>query len=188
MNWPSRRSSTASFRVSRTRCTSPPQPPWSGCSASPCPSGDPCRPPRWCPGSGRPSPHTQLVPWFIASLALWVVYTLTALVPINNRIAAWTEASRPADWKISRSRWDLLHRWRVLLLAVAFIRWQPVSASRDAGCPIPRSNDTAFSFSDIILRGCAASAARTSPALCISTSVSSGDAAADHLSEEHHVD
>ena len=76
----------------------------------------------------------------MASLALWVVsiiYTLTALVPINNRIAAWTEASRPADWKISRSRWDLLHRWRVLLLAVAFIRWQPVSAFRDAGCPSP---------------------------------------------------
>ena len=61
--------------------------------------------------------------WFAASDILWVlaiVYTVTTLVPINNRIASWTKGNPPADWKKFRSRWDLLHRWRVLLLTVAF--------------------------------------------------------------------
>jgi hypothetical protein len=26
----------------------------------------------------------------------------------------------PADWKTFRNRWDLLHRWRVVLLTIAF--------------------------------------------------------------------
>ena len=63
-------------------------------------------------------------PLIAASLALWIlsiVYTVTTLVPINNRIAAWTADTRPADWKSFRSRWDLLHRWRVFLLAAAFL-------------------------------------------------------------------
>lgn len=58
-----------------------------------------------------------------ASAVLWVlsiVYTITALVPINNRIASWTKSAPPANWKTYRRRWDLLHRWRVLLLVVAF--------------------------------------------------------------------
>lgn len=58
------------------------------------------------------------------SAALWVlsiVYTITALVPINNRIKSWTEDNRPSNWKVYRSKWDRLHRWRVLLLGVAFL-------------------------------------------------------------------
>ncbi len=61
--------------------------------------------------------------WFVASAAVWagtILYTLTCLVPINNRIASWKEATPPPDWKMDRSRWDLLHRWRVVLLAMAF--------------------------------------------------------------------
>lgn len=60
----------------------------------------------------------------IASAALWalsVVYTLAMLVPINNRIASWTDQPAPASWKRDRTRWDTLHRWRVLLLTVAFV-------------------------------------------------------------------
>ena len=60
----------------------------------------------------------------VLSAALWVlsiVYTIAALVPINNKIAAWTDTTRPADWKDLRSKWDTLHRWRVLLLCVAFV-------------------------------------------------------------------
>lgn len=58
-----------------------------------------------------------------SSAVLWafsIVYTIVALVPINNRIALWTERSRPSDWKLSRHRWDVLHRWRVLLLGLSF--------------------------------------------------------------------
>ena len=63
-------------------------------------------------------------PLITSSFALWVlsiVYTVTALVPINNRIAAWSDESQPSDWKLLRSRWDQLHRWRVLLLTIAFV-------------------------------------------------------------------
>lgn len=59
----------------------------------------------------------------VLSTGLWVlsiVYSITSLVPINNRIASWTEETRPTNWKSFRSRWDQLHRWRVLLLTTAF--------------------------------------------------------------------
>jgi uncharacterized membrane protein len=61
--------------------------------------------------------------WLVTSASLWlsaIVYSISMLVPINNRIASWESGARPADWKISRNRWDQLHRWRVLLLTIAF--------------------------------------------------------------------
>jgi hypothetical protein len=64
-------------------------------------------------------PATDLVRY---SAVLWmsaIVYSITALVPINNRIASWEKSAPPADWKAYRSRWDLLHRWRVVLLTIA---------------------------------------------------------------------
>lgn len=57
--------------------------------------------------------------WLAISAALWIVailYSVTALVPINNRL----KANPPPDWKTYRCRWDLLHRWRVALLTTAF--------------------------------------------------------------------
>ncbi len=32
----------------------------------------------------------------------------------------YEKVTPPADWKTFRSRWDLLHRWRVVLLTIAF--------------------------------------------------------------------
>ena len=61
--------------------------------------------------------------WIATSAILWVlaiVYSITTLVPINNRIKSWAKVTPPADWKTFRSRWDLLHRWRVVLLTIAF--------------------------------------------------------------------
>jgi uncharacterized membrane protein len=61
--------------------------------------------------------------WIVTSAILWVlatVYSITMLVPINNRIASWTNGAPPADWKTFRNRWDKLHRWRVVLLTIAF--------------------------------------------------------------------
>jgi uncharacterized membrane protein len=60
--------------------------------------------------------------WFVTSAILWMLaslYSVTALVPINNRIASWEVSTPPADWKSYRNRWDLLHRWRVALLTIA---------------------------------------------------------------------
>ena len=57
--------------------------------------------------------------WIATSAVLWmlaILYSVTALVPINNRI----KSNPPPDWKTYRLRWDLLHRWRVALLTIAF--------------------------------------------------------------------
>jgi len=57
--------------------------------------------------------------WIATSAVLWmlaILYSVTALVPINNRI----KSNPPPDWKMYRRRWDLLHRWRVVLLTTAF--------------------------------------------------------------------
>jgi uncharacterized membrane protein len=65
----------------------------------------------------------RLPVWFAASAILWMLaslFTVTALVPINNRIASWERSAPPADWKTYRNKWDMLHRWRVVLLTIAF--------------------------------------------------------------------
>ena len=57
--------------------------------------------------------------WSTVSAVLWMLaslYSVIALVPINNRI----KSTPPPDWKTYRRRWDLLHRWRVVLLTIAF--------------------------------------------------------------------
>ena len=57
--------------------------------------------------------------WMAISAVLWmlaILYSVTALVPINNRI----KLDPPPDWKTYRRKWDLLHRWRVALLTIAF--------------------------------------------------------------------
>ena len=66
---------------------------------------------------------TRLPIWVATSAILWmfaIVFTVTTLVPINNPIASWEKVTPPADWKTFRSRWDMLHRWRVVLLTIAF--------------------------------------------------------------------
>ena len=66
---------------------------------------------------------SRLPVWIATSAILWALaslYSITALVPINSRIASWERVAPPADWKTYRSRWDLLHRWRIVLLTMAF--------------------------------------------------------------------
>jgi len=61
--------------------------------------------------------------WIAASAALWLLasmYSLIALVPVNNRIKSWEKSAPPADWKTYRRRWDMHHRRRVVLLTLAF--------------------------------------------------------------------
>lgn len=69
----------------------------------------------------RQSGHLPI--WTATSAVLWLlasVYSLIALVPINNRIASWEKLTPPTDWKTYRSRWDMHHRWRTALLTIAF--------------------------------------------------------------------
>ncbi len=61
--------------------------------------------------------------WFATSALLWMlasVYSLIALVPVNNRIKSWENSTPPADWKTYRRKWDIHHRWRTVLLTIAF--------------------------------------------------------------------
>lgn len=61
--------------------------------------------------------------WIGTSAVLWmlaVAVTLIALVPVNNRIKSWEGSTPPVDWKTYRRRWDGRHRWRVVLLTIAF--------------------------------------------------------------------
>jgi uncharacterized membrane protein len=62
---------------------------------------------------------------FIAlAAALWtaiIVFTITMLVPINNRIAKMNPEHPYNCWLQDRCRWDQLHQIRVLLLIMAFL-------------------------------------------------------------------
>jgi hypothetical protein len=58
--------------------------------------------------------------WIVTAAALWassIVFSITMLVPINNRIASASATS--ASLMLDHDRWDGLHRWRVALLLAA---------------------------------------------------------------------
>jgi uncharacterized membrane protein len=60
----------------------------------------------------------------IVAILLWVaiiIYTLTALVPINNRIAKVDSNTVSKEFHQDHKKWDTLHRLRILLLIVAMI-------------------------------------------------------------------
>lgn len=50
-----------------------------------------------------------------------VLMSVLLLVPINTRVAAWSPAEAPADWKNQVRRWDRLHYVRVGLIGIAFV-------------------------------------------------------------------
>ena len=53
--------------------------------------------------------------------AAMIVYTVLLPVPINNQVVRWRPEALPANWRELRRRWDALHAFRVVVLAVAFI-------------------------------------------------------------------
>jgi uncharacterized membrane protein len=62
------------------------------------------------------------LPLLVATL-IWIaviVFTVTTLVPINNRIASLNAAAPAPGWKQDHQKWDFLHRIRILLLVIAF--------------------------------------------------------------------
>jgi Domain of unknown function (DUF1772) len=63
-----------------------------------------------------------LTPLLVA-VAIWIatiVYTVSTLVPINNRVARLAGAL-PEGWREEHKRWDGYHRWRILLLMTAMV-------------------------------------------------------------------
>ncbi len=53
--------------------------------------------------------------------AAMIVYTLLLPVPINNQVARWRPEALPDNWRALRQRWDRLHAFRVVVLAVALV-------------------------------------------------------------------
>jgi len=56
-----------------------------------------------------------------ALLVLSVLMSIALLVPINSRVAQWTQGSVPADWKQQVGRWDRFHFVRVGVIVTAFV-------------------------------------------------------------------
>jgi uncharacterized membrane protein len=62
--------------------------------------------------------------FILLAAVLWaatIVFTVTMLVPINNRIAKMNPEHPYDCWLQDRSRWDHLHQVRVALLIMAFV-------------------------------------------------------------------
>jgi uncharacterized membrane protein len=67
--------------------------------------------------------QATLNPLLIAA-ALWagaVVLSISALVPINNRIASLNTAAPAPGWERDHRKWAALHRVRILLLMLALL-------------------------------------------------------------------
>ncbi len=72
-----------------------------------------------------PFEHLNSEAWHLAAVAfsvqvLMILFSLVAPVPINNRIAQWTVASLPEDWRAMEYRWDIYHWLRTSILVAAF--------------------------------------------------------------------
>jgi uncharacterized membrane protein len=68
--------------------------------------------------------HETVFSFLIVASGLWtavIVFTVTILVPINNRIAALPPEASLSSWQKEHHRWEILHRWRIGLLTLAFI-------------------------------------------------------------------
>lgn len=60
----------------------------------------------------------------LTASVLWllsIIYTIVALVPINNSVATWNMDNLPEDWEKQRHTWDSLHQIRIVLLVIGFI-------------------------------------------------------------------
>jgi uncharacterized membrane protein len=67
--------------------------------------------------------HQPALTLLLIAVAIWIaiiVYTVTTLVPINNRIARLAGAL-PEGWREEHKRWDTYHRWRILSLMIAMV-------------------------------------------------------------------
>lgn len=69
----------------------------------------------------RNTPQLSLL---IAASAIWafvIVFTLRFLVPINNRMIRPAPGTTPEQSLREHSRWELMHRFRVLALTAAMV-------------------------------------------------------------------
>ena len=68
--------------------------------------------------------HQTALAALLVAAALWagaIVLSISALVPINNRIASLNKEAPAPGWERDHRKWDALHRVRILLLMLAFL-------------------------------------------------------------------
>jgi hypothetical protein len=68
--------------------------------------------------------HEPALTLLLIAVAIWIaiiLYTVTTLVPINNRIAGLVGVALPEGWRQEHKKWDTLHRWRILSLMTAMV-------------------------------------------------------------------
>jgi uncharacterized membrane protein len=68
--------------------------------------------------------HEPALPPLLAAVMLWIaviLFTILLLVPMNNRVAALQPNALPTGWHQVHKRWDTFHRWRILVLIIAFV-------------------------------------------------------------------
>ena len=68
--------------------------------------------------------HQAALAPLLSAAALWVgsiVLSITALVPINTRIASLNTAAPAPGWEREHKKWDALHRIRIVLLMAALL-------------------------------------------------------------------
>ncbi len=66
--------------------------------------------------------HESGATWLMCAAVIWlcaIIYTVTFLVPINNRLAASAHTTPGFDWKRLHKKWDMFHGWRIGVLVVA---------------------------------------------------------------------
>jgi uncharacterized membrane protein len=68
--------------------------------------------------------HQAALAALVTAAVIWagaIVFSISMLVPINNRIASLNTAAPAPGWEREHRRWDVLHRARILLLLVALV-------------------------------------------------------------------
>ena len=68
--------------------------------------------------------QTPALTLLLVAVAIWIaiiIYTVTTLVPINNRIEGLAAVALPEGWQQEHKKWDTLHRWRILFLIAAMV-------------------------------------------------------------------
>ncbi|WP_158750984.1 DUF1772 domain-containing protein [Acidobacterium sp. S8] len=68
--------------------------------------------------------HEPALSSLLIASAVWIaviVFSIAALVPINDRIATLKDGSLPEGWQQQPKKWETLHRWRILSITAAMI-------------------------------------------------------------------
>lgn len=63
--------------------------------------------------------------WSVAAaaalLAVSIVISVVVLVPINSRVARWSDGDAPTDWAQQVHRWDRIHYARLAIIITGFV-------------------------------------------------------------------